>query len=254
MKQFLLDVAGLSDRGVKREHNEDAWSAPRQNLTPERLVTNGRLYVVADGVGGHVAGDVASKMAVEIIQLRFYAEPVTDVPANLRAAIEAASEEIHTEAAAQPARRGMRTTATAVILRGDELTVANVGDSRTYLIRQGCARQLTTDHTWVQEQVQGGIISREDAKRHAYRNIITRSLGSKQAPKVDIFHENVEPGDWVLLCSDGLSNLVSDQEIGEIVSQEWTAEAATIELVELTKTRGAPDNVTAVLIGVVRPI
>lgn len=254
MKQFLLDVAGLSDRGMKRERNEDAWSAPHQNLTPEQLATKGKLYVVADGVGGNRAGDVASKMAAEIIQLRFYDEPSVDVPASLRAAIEAASMEIRREAASQPARRDMRTTVTAAVLRGDELTVANVGDSRTYLIRKAGTHQLTKDHTWVQEQVQSGLISREDAKRHAYRNIITRSLGSKQAPEIDMYQRNIEPGDWVLLCSDGLSNRVSDREIGEIVSQNWTAEAAAYELVELTKTRGAPDNVTAVLINVVRPI
>jgi protein phosphatase len=98
------------------------------------------------------------------------------------------------------------------------------------------------------------MISKEDAKRHAYRNIITRSLGSEQVPEIDIFQENVDPGDWVLLCSDGLSNQVSDQEIGEIVSQEWTAEAAAKEFIALTNKRGAPDNVTAVLIGVVRLI
>jgi serine/threonine protein phosphatase PrpC len=254
MGQYLLDVAGISDRGVKRDHNEDAWSAPHSNLTPGQISAKGRLYVVADGVGGHQAGDVASTMAVEIIQQHYYANPSSDVAAGLREAIQAASKKINQEASAQPARRGMSTTVTAVVLRGNKLTVANVGDSRTYLIRQGGARQLTNDHTWVEEQVRGGLITQEAARRHPHRNIITRSLGSKRGPEIDIFEEEVEPGDGVLLCSDGLSNMVSDVEVGSIVGREWTAEAAVNELIELAILRGAPDNVTALLIGIVRPV
>ncbi len=253
MDQYRLDVTGLSDRGVKRDHNEDAWSAP-QALAPEMITAKGWLFVVADGVGGHQAGDVASAMAVEIIQQLYYDDPSPDVAASLRAAIRAASEKIYEEARARPARRGMSTTATAVVLRGEKLTVANVGDSRTYLIRQGRARQITDDHTWVEEQVQGGIITREEAQRHPHRNIITRSLGNNRKPEIDIFEEDAEPGDRVLLCSDGLSNIVSDEEIGGIVNQSETAKAAVNELIQLVIQRGAPDNVTAVLINIVGSI
>jgi protein phosphatase len=207
---------------------------------------------VADGVGGHQAGDVASKMAVNLIQQHYYTDPSLDVTASLTAAIQAASKQIDQEAAVRPERRGMGTTVTAVVLRGNELTVANVGDSRTYLIQDGQVRQITADHSWVEEQVRSGIITRDEAARHPHRNIITRSLGVNRELDIDVFVEEVKPGDSVLLCSDGLSNMVADQEIGSTVSQGWMAETAVNELVELTKRRGAPDNVTAVLINIVR--
>jgi serine/threonine protein phosphatase PrpC len=252
MKQYHLDIAGLSDRGVKRDHNEDSWSAPPRDLAPSQLAIKGQLYVVADGVGGHQAGDVASKMAVNLIQQHYYTDPSLDVTASLTAAIQAASKQIDQEAAARPERRGMSTTVTAVVLRGSELTVANVGDSRTYLIQDGRVHQITADHSWVEEQVRSGIITRDEAARHPHRNIITRSLGVNRELDIDVFVEEVKPGDSVLLCSDGLSNMVTDQEIGSTVSQGWMAETAVNELVDLTKQRGAPDNVTAVLINIVR--
>lgn len=253
MEQFVLDVAGLSDRGMKREHNEDAWATPPENLTSDQVAAKGRLYLVADGVGGHLAGDVASRMAVEIIQQRYYADPSPDVGASLTAAIQAASQQIDHESAARLERRGMSTTVTAVVLRGNELTVANVGDSRTYLIRKGQAQQVTSDHTWVEEQVRVGLITREEAARHPQRNIITRSLGGSQKLEVDIFREHIEPEDSILLCSDGLSNMVTSEEIGAVVNQGLKAEVAVKELIELAKQRGAPDNVTAVLLNAVRP-
>lgn len=253
MKQYVLDAAGLSDRGVKRDHNEDAWSSPPPGLTSKQLAAKGRLYLVADGVGGHQAGDVASTMAAQIIQERYYADPSDDVAGSLAAAIQAANEQIDAAAAARPERRGMGTTVTAVVLRENELTVANVGDSRTYLIRAGQARQLTADHTWVEEQVQAGLITREQADRHPQRNIITRSLGGMPELQIDIFEEQVQWGDSLLLCSDGLSNMVSDQEIGALLGQGRQARATVNELIRLAKRRGAPDNVTAVVLNLLRP-
>lgn len=252
MKQFVLDVAGLSDRGVKRDHNEDAWSGPHPSLAREQLGTKGHLYIVADGVGGHQAGDVASLMAVEIIQQHYYADPSPAIVPCLKAAIQAANDQIVREATARLTRRGMSTTVTAVVVHGDQLTVANVGDSRTYLIHKGQASQMTSDHTWVEEQVKVGLISRAEAAKHPQRNIITRSLGSDRELDIDIFEAKVGPGHSIMLCSDGLSNLISDQEIGSIVSKGWMAEAAANELIELAIKRGAPDNVTAVLINIVR--
>ncbi len=247
MTQYVLDAAGLSDRGLRRDHNEDCWAPPPPDLSAEQIKAKGRLYVVADGVGGHLAGDVASAMAVEIIEQHYYDDPSTDIIASLKAAIEAANEAIYQNANDDPARRGMGTTLTAATLQDQTLTVANVGDSRTYLIREGQTRQLTTDHTWVEEQVQVGLITREEAAHHPQRNIITRSLGNEAQLSIDIFEEQVEMGDSVLLCSDGLSNMVSETEISEIVNQGPNAQASVQKLVELTKQRGAPDNVTAVL-------
>lgn len=248
MTQYVLDVAALSDVGVKRERNEDSWSGPPSDLTPEQKAAKGQLYVVADGVGGHLAGNLASALAAETIQRHYYADPATDVAASLRAAIQAANEQIYRDATTKLDQRGMSTTATAVVLRGNELTVANVGDSRTYLIRQELMRQVTVDHSWVEEQVQVGLIAREDAAHHPHRNIITRSLGGELELQVDIFEEHVGPDDSVLLCSDGLSNMVSDQEMCDVVNQDKDANAIVHELIELAKQRGAPDNVTVVLL------
>ncbi len=252
MTHYTLDIAGLSDVGMKRSHNEDAWSESSSDLAPKKLVAKGRLFVVADGVGGHLAGDIASQMAVEIIQRQYYADPSPDVAVSLTNAIQVASREIDREAATSIERRGMSTTVTAAVLHGDKLTVANVGDSRTYLIRNGNAHQLTDDHTWVEEQVRVGLITREEAAKHPQRNIITRSLGGSQELEVDIFEEHVEPGDRILLCSDGLSNMIPSQEIGAIVGQGKKAKTIVNKLIELAKQRGAPDNVTAVLLSVVQ--
>lgn len=252
MNEFVLDVAGLSDRGVKRDHNEDAWAGPHPSLSREQLGKKGQLYIVADGVGGHQAGDVASLMAVEIIQQQYYADHSANVVTSLKTAIQSANDQIVREATARLARRGMSTTVTAAVVRDDQLIVANVGDSRTYLIQNGQARQLTDDHSWVEEQVRVGLISRTEAAKHPQRNIITRSLGSDRKLDIDIFEAKLKPGDSILLCSDGLSNLISQQEIGNIVSKGWMAEGAVNELIELAIKRSAPDNVTAVLINIVR--
>jgi serine/threonine protein phosphatase PrpC len=253
MMHYLLDAAGASDRGVKREHNEDAWSGPHPDLAPKQISAKGRLYLVADGVGGHQAGDVASKMAVEIVQQRYYADPAPDVATRLKSAIQTANQQIEQEASARPTRRGMGTTVITAVFLGGTLTVANVGDSRAYLIRDGHAQQISHDHTWVADQVRAGLLTRDEAAKHPQRNIITRSLGTRYELDIDIFERNIKPGDSVLLCSDGLSNVLADEEMGDLVNRTWTAEAAAKELVELTLKRGAPDNVTAVVITIVRP-
>ncbi len=252
MTRCVLDIAALTDVGIKRDHNEDSWSGPPSSLTPKQRADKGQLYVVADGVGGHQAGDRASALATEIIQQRYYIDPASDVATSLLMAIYAANAQIMHDGAARLDQRGMSTTTTAAVLRGNELTVANVGDSRTYLIRQEHVRQVTVDHSWVETQVQAGLIPREAAAHHPHRNIITRSLGGDVEPQVDIFEELVGPDDSVLLCSDGLSNMVSDQEIRDIVNQDKDANAIVHELIELARQRGAPDNVTAVLLKVGR--
>jgi protein phosphatase len=243
-----LDIAALSDAGLKRERNEDSWSGPPPDLPAEQEALKGQLYVVADGVGGHLAGELASKLATDIIPQRYYADPAPGVKTSLQAAIRAADEHICQEAGAKLKQHGMSTTITAAVLRGDHLTIANVGDSRAYLIRQGRARQATVDHSWVEEQVQFGLITREEAAHHPHRNIITRSLGSNMELQIDTFEEHVEPGDSLLLCSDGLSNMVADQELADLASQDKSAETIVHELIELAKQRGAPDNVTVILL------
>jgi serine/threonine protein phosphatase PrpC len=249
---MTLDVAGLSDQG-SRDHNEDNWGSPAPNLTPEQIAAKGLLYVVADGVGGHQAGEVASQIAIQTLQELYYADPNPDVGGSLQAAIEEANRRIYHQAISNSQQYGMGTTVTATVLRGQELTVANVGDSRVYLIRNGQITQLTRDHTWVAEAQASGLLTPEEARTHPQRNVITRSLGTKLEVQVDIFPPQlIGAGDTLLLCSDGLNEVVSDQEMAAIVGQGGNAAHAVHRLVELTKSRGAPDNVTAVVVGLGR--
>ena len=247
-----LTADGLTDRGVQRETNEDFWGGPLPNLTPELAAAKGYLYVVADGVGGHRGGEVASRIAVQVTQQVYYADPNPDVGASLTAAIQEANRRIYHQGIGSPDRFGMSTTITAAVVRGDELVVANVGDSRAYLVRSGRARQLTVDHTWVEEQRRAKVLTDEEAADHPQRNVITRSLGGKLDVRVDVFRERLTPGDALLLCTDGLSDLVTPQEIAGVVGQSRNPGAAVRRLVDLAKNRGAPDNVTAVVVSAER--
>lgn len=250
--QISLDAAGLTDRGVQRETNEDFWGGPPPNLMPEQAAAKGYLYIVADGVGGHRGGEVASRIAVQVSQQVYYADSNPDIGASLQAAIQEANRRIYHQAISNPDRFGMSTTVTAAVARGDELVVANVGDSRTYLVRGGQARQLTVDHTWVEEQRRASLLTDQEAADHPQRNVITRSLGGKLDVRVDVFRERLAPGDALLLCTDGLSDLVTPQEIAREVGQRRSPKAAVRRLVDLAKGRDAPDNVTALVVGVGR--
>ncbi len=250
MNQLLsLTAAGLTDPGVQRQNNEDTWGEPPPNLTPELATAKGYLYVVADGVGGHQSGEVASRIAVQVTQQVYYADPNLDVGASLAAAIQEANRRIYHQGIGSAGEFGMSTTITAAVVRGSELVVANVGDSRTYLIHGGQPHQLTVDHTWVEERRQAGILTAQEAANHPQRNVITRSLGGNLEVQVDVFgpHPLVQ-GDQVLLCTDGLSDLVSDPEMAAVVAQSRNPNAAVHRLVDLAKKRGAPDNVTAVVV------
>ena len=254
MNQSLpLTAAGLTDPGMQRENNEDFWSGPPPNLPPELVATKGYLYIVADGVGGHQGGEVASRIAVQVTQQVYYSDPNPDIKASLRAAIEEANRRIYHQGVGNAKEYGMSTTITAAVVRGNQLVVANVGDSRTYLIKGAHAHQLTVDHTWVAERVAAGVLTPQEAANHPQRNVITRSLGGNLEVQVDVFGPHpLAPGDQVLMCTDGLSDLVSDQEIAAVVTQSRTPGAAVRGLVDLAKKRGAPDNVTAVMVGVGR--
>jgi protein phosphatase len=242
-------AAGLTDAGIQRQKNEDTWIGPPGDLPPEVAAAKGYLYVVADGVGGHQGGQVASQIATQVTRQVYYQDPDPDVGISLRAAIEKANRRIYHQAISSPGEYGMSTTITAAVVRGNELFVANVGDSRAYLIRAGRARQLTTDHTMVEEQRQAGLLTDEEAVNHPRRNVITRSLGGELHVPVDVFEPRaLAARDQVLLCTDGVSDLVSDQEIAEILTQGRTPDVAVRRLVDLARQRGAPDNVTSVAV------
>lgn len=247
-QRFSLDADGLTDPGLQRQNNEDTWIGP-PDLSPEIAAQKGYLYIVADGVGGHQGGEIASQIAVQTTQQVYYSDGNPNIEGSLKNAIEEANRRIYHQGISKAEEYGMSTTITAAVVRGNELVLANVGDSRAYLIRNGRAQQLTSDHTWVEERRQAGILTDEEAANHPRRNVITRSLGGDLHVQVDVYSSQpLARGDQILLCSDGLSDLVNGHEIANLANKNQSATSAVKQMVTLAKQRGAPDNVTAVLI------
>ncbi len=247
-KQLRLDVAQLTDVGRKRPHNEDnmAYVIPKDLQVMKK---KGALFIVADGMGGHAAGEVASEIAVDTVSYAYYQEDGDDIAASLVHAIKRANTLIHQRAAENMLRSGMGTTCVAGVLRGGVAYIANVGDSRTYLVRHGQVRQVSQDHSWVAEQVRAGLLTEEQARSHAQRNVITRCLGTQSDVEVDIFAEPLEEGDSFVLCSDGLSGFVSDDDLRAIVNQ-YVPQESVYHLVERANENGGPDNITAIVVRV----
>ena len=248
MRSLKLVVGQRTDMGMKRSVNEDSFAVPGA-IDPQLLAKKGMLYIVADGMGGHKAGEMASQMATTTVMREYYSDPSPDVAQSLKRAIRVANAEIYNKAQS-PGYEGMGTTLVAAVLKGNRLLVANVGDSRAYLIRGQRTRQITRDHSWVAEQVRAGILTEEEARHHEHRNIVTRSLGSRPEVEVDLFREKLRPGDAVLLCSDGLTDEVQDEEIRQIVASNDPQEAAN-QLIELANQRGGADNITALVVNVI---
>ncbi len=250
-------ASGATDVGRRRDHNEDAYLVDRSL----------GLFIVADGMGGHAGGGTASRLAVETIQesvrVARIARPdafgATDgvesssLPDVLRQSVEAACARIFQTAQDDPELAGMGTTVTAALVHGRLAFVAHVGDSRCYLLREGRIYQVSEDHSLVNEQLKAGTISAEEAKRSRFKNIITRSVGFEQQVQVDLMGVELESGDALVLCCDGLSNLVEDPEILRIVD-ESPVEAAPDRLVELANVRGGDDNITVIVIRAAAPV
>jgi len=244
-KLLRLDVAQLTDVGRKRDHNEDnmAYVIPKD---PQVMAYKGALFIVADGMGGHAAGEVASEIAVDTVSNAYYQDDNDDVAASLLHAIRRANAAIHQRAAENMLRSGMGTTCVAAILRGNVAYIANVGDSRAYLVRKGRIRQVSQDHSWVAEQVRAGLLTEEQARTHTQRNVITRSLGTQAEVEIDLFREVLEEGDTLILCSDGLSGLVNDEEMQQTLEQ-FVPQESVYHLIERANEGGGPDNITAVV-------
>ena len=252
-RPFSIAARGVTDVGRRREHNEDSLL-----VDPESS-----LFVVADGMGGHAGGGTASSIAVETIQKSVraaraaapgaFASPTPQdagqFPTVLRGAVEDACRAIYRAAQEDPSLAGMGTTVTAVLLAGHNAYLAHVGDSRCYLLRGGRIFQLSEDHSLVNEQLKAGAITEEEARSSRFRNIITRSVGFEEDVLVDIVGLDVEPGDVVVLCCDGLSNLVTDPEILDIASKVPLAESPE-RLVALANERGGDDNITVIVVKV----
>jgi len=238
-----VEVAGLSDVGCQRENNEDSFLYWEPDSDKEFQRT-GRLAVIADGMGGHEGGQEASRLAVETVR-EVYQRVVVDRPQDaLAQAFATAHSRILEFAERHPALQGMGTTCTAFVLRQRKLYFAHVGDSRLYLVRGGDISRLTRDHSYVGRLVESGLVRAEDAEKHPQRHILTAALGAGMEVAVDA-EESValEEGDDVLLCTDGLWGVVSEEELLDVVRSHSPAESCAA-LVKLARQRGGPDNIT----------
>jgi PPM family protein phosphatase len=249
-----IEAYGLTDVGKKRKHNEDAYA----------LDESEGLFIVADGMGGHAAGEVAAKITVETIgefiaATRQKEEATWPFKYNhellfnsnrLAIAIEKANERVMSAVAAQPWLKGMGTTVVAGLLNEKILSLAHVGDSRAYLYRGGELTRLTDDHSWVHEQVSAGILTEDEAKTHPLKNVVTRALGGGASVAPDLREMEFFPGDAFLFCSDGLTTMLSDEEIRDCVAvdEKKNAEALCQDLVDLANEKGGVDNITVVFV------
>jgi serine/threonine protein phosphatase PrpC len=244
-----LVAAGHTDPGKRRASNQDAWRIADPDISGPAWEERGRFFAVADGMGGHAAGEVASHLAIEALFEAYYGQDEHPLPPAMRIkqAILAANRQIYEQAATHQSQVGMGTTIVAAVVRDDWLTVANVGDSRAYLVHNGEAKQITRDHSWVAEQVEAGMLTELQAQSHIYRSVVTRCLGHQPEVQVDVFEQALEAGDVVLLCSDGLSNQVSEDEMVHTLTRYPPARAAR-KLVDLANHYGGPDNITVIVI------
>lgn len=237
---------GLTDPGSVRKQNQDAYQI-------EQLDRGTLLCVVCDGMGGAKSGNIASTLAVEVFieEIRRCWTPAMDqdkIDQMLRSAVKLANFTVFDQSAQFEEFDGMGTTLVAALVRGKKATVINVGDSRCYVIDRGGIRQVTTDHSLVQLMVDRGELTPEVAKNYPGKNFITRAIGTEPTVMCDIFHLEVSKGDFLLLCSDGLSNLMDDQEILFEVVHGVNKQHCCKRLLNIAKNRGAPDNVTSVLV------
>jgi serine/threonine protein phosphatase PrpC len=241
----LIQFAAKTDLGRVRENNEDKFDFYETD-DATLLATRGCLYAVADGMGGHAAGQIASELALKNLIFRYYDNPNDDVTSALTAAIHAANEAIYQIASAFHERTGMGTTLTAAVVVEDRVYIGHIGDSRAYLIRDNAIRQVTYDHSWVAEQVRLGTMTEEEAELSPFRNVITRAIGTQPCVEPEIFEERVQKGDIWVLCSDGLTGHLEADEIRLIASTQSPSEACR-QLVELASARGGRDNITVIV-------
>jgi protein phosphatase len=243
--------AARTDVGMKREHNEDSF------LVNEDL----GLFVVCDGMGGHAGGETASRLAVQTIEREMLsarlraddpfrsAAALADSPLAglLREAVEGACAAVFRTSRANPELSGMGTTCISLLVKEGQALIGHVGDSRAYLVRQGDVYQLSEDHSLVNEQVRAGLLTADEAKHSRLKNIITRSVGFEEDVLVDVIGVETRPGDKFLLCSDGLSNLMENEEIRDALLAS-DLEEVPHQLIQLANSRGGDDNITVVAV------
>jgi serine/threonine protein phosphatase PrpC len=246
-KVLRFEAAWGSHPGVTRGYNEDMIQGTPVDSSP---ASRGYLYLVADGMGGHNAGEVASEGAVKRIYEGYYVDGDPNVHRSLDKVIRQANAELYAQAQANPTQRGMGTTLTGVVVQGDRAYIAHVGDSRLYRVRGGKAEQLTQDHSWVAEQVRAGVLSPDQAEVHPQRNVITRALATAPDVRVDHSDVDLQAGDVLVLCSDGLSTEVGDNQIAALSTKAATAQEAVQRLIKLANDNGGEDNISVAVIRV----
>lgn len=234
-KGALTTFGSRTDIGCLRDHNEDS------------LIVTPPLFAVADGMGGHAAGEVASEIAVNILAARAPEYPDGEVLAQ---AVMAANQEVINASHDGRGREGMGTTLTAAMLENERLVIAQVGDSRAYLLHHGKLQQLTRDHSLMADMIEAGQLTPEEARVHPQRSVITRALGSDPHLRPDIYEINVETGDRLLVCSDGLSSMLRDQNIEQVLSRITDPQRCASQLVNEAIAAGGHDNVTVIVVDV----
>ena len=242
----MVEVFGLSDVGCIRELNEDCYCICGFGDNSER-----GFCILADGMGGHNAGEVASQNAVKLIaeeMNRLLELGEKEIPGQLSRAVSAANTGVYTMASENPIHRGMGTTVVTAFIDDGTAYVANVGDSRAYAVRDDEIVQITTDHSVVSELVMRGTITKEEARLHPQKNIITRAVGTDKSVRTDIFEYNYSPGDVMIICSDGLSTMLDDNRILEIIKSKKTSEDTVNSLIAAAKDEGGLDNITVICI------
>lgn len=243
----MIKAAGVSHVGMKRSENQDNFL-----VSPEM-----QLFVVADGMGGHKGGETASSLAVKAIGDYFKAALTgsqLEPGAKVKNAVIAANQAIQDRGNSEPGLQGMGTTTTALHFANAQLFIGQVGDSRSYLIHPHRIWQITRDHSLVQEKLRAGLITRAQLKTDKMKNVITRSVGFENEVEVDVYHMEVHPGDVFVACSDGLSGMVDDSEILQIIEscvyERHSVEMAAQRLIEAACNNGGDDNVTAIVVSV----
>jgi len=245
-----ITLANLSDVGLVRENNEDYFCYVEPE-SEEVFAKRGRLAIIADGMGGYEGGQIASHMAVDIVREAYLKDPDSDPLDALLEGFRTAHLQILAKARENEVLEGMGTTCTAAVILGNDLTFAHVGDSRLYLLRGPEIFQLTRDHSYVNKMVEAGMLTPEEAEHHPQKNVLMMALGASKEIRADCPEEPLplQPGDTLLMCTDGLSGLVSNQEFQEAANGNPLDQACK-QLIELAKSRGGHDNITVQLIRV----
>jgi protein phosphatase len=248
--RLVVQAVLKTDVGKVRSENQDfgIYTTPQEEASSQ---AGGRLLIVADGMGGHRGGATASRLATETVKAQYLHSESGDVASALRDAVTRANKRVFAEAQSNPDLRGMGTTTSALVIRGNQGWFAHVGDSRIYMVRGGEIKQLTQDHSLVATMVREGLLTSQEAENHPRRNVLQRSIGVSEEVDIDVQGPmDVQENDVFVLCSDGLHGLVKEDEIKNIAKRPLRQ--AADELVKLALERGAPDNVTVIVARVVR--